>query len=116
MNITTHYILTHSYILSCSQLREERRHVKGVERGQYRGVFGRLRRNLIKGERYRVRNAGIRSCPKKRYQKMSLNKAIETQFLNMRGNDRYTAEQIEKFAHRWTMRRRRKREFKICLD
>ena len=47
---------------------------------------------------------------------MSLNKAIEHQFLNMRGNERYTPEQILKFAHRWTMKRRHKREFKICLD
>jgi hypothetical protein len=47
---------------------------------------------------------------------MSLNKALESKFRAMRDDEQYTPDQITKFAHRWTYRRGRKREFRICLD
>ena len=87
-----------------------------MERGQYREECGRLQQSRIKGAKYRAQYAGTRSYQKKGLKKMSLNKAIETQFITMRNNDRYTPEGITKFAHRWTMKRRRKREYRICLD
>jgi hypothetical protein len=47
---------------------------------------------------------------------MSLNKAIETQFCKKLDDEDCTEEQITKFASRWSMRRRRKREYKLTLD
>jgi hypothetical protein len=47
---------------------------------------------------------------------MSLNTAIESQFIRLVDDDTCTEEKIRKFARRWSYKRGRKREFRICLD
>lgn len=88
--------------------------------GQYQEGMRPLQRHRINEESLRVQNVGIlrqrRYHVKRSVKDMSLNAAIESKFVKMMDDESCTDEEIRKFARRWTYKRGRKREFRICLD